>query len=171
LNSRVAISRAVFWVASAAAAAYWLLLSWRAEQALWDLIAWLAFVSDSVAKLLLAIDATLATGFIAVTYAFPPLFFALGLRLMHVQVDRRTWAIPATGFVLLVVFLGSESLLLGGGLLDLLRVSTFTDASWTAVGAALWGLLLGSMCSWMLLAPKGDGADRLLSPTPTTHSR
>lgn len=97
MNRRVTISRAVFWAATAAAAAYWVLLSRRVEQTLWDLIAWLAFVSDSVARLVPAIGATLATGFIAVTYAFLPLLFTLGLRLMRVQVDRRTWAIPATG--------------------------------------------------------------------------
>jgi len=52
------------------------------------------------------------------------------------------------------VFLGSESLALGGGPLDLLRISTFADASWATLIAALFGLGAGSTGAWALLASR-----------------
>jgi hypothetical protein len=142
LNSKPLIRRLVFWVASAVASVYWLLLGWRFERGLSDLV---------LGPLVAADDYLFALVAVGLTYALPPLIFASCVRLLRVRRGRRTWAIPATGLMLLWVFLGLESWILGVGAFDLIRVSIASDAGPAALAVALIGLIAGSAVSWRLL--------------------
>ncbi len=159
MSRSVLIQRLAFWAGSAAAAFYWLFCGWRLELALWDMVAWAAAASGRIASVMPMIDRALVLCFVVLTYALPTVLFAACVRLLHLHADRRTWAIPATGFVLLFVFLASESLILNGGPLDLMRVSTFTDAGLAELGAAILGLAVGSAVSWTLIAASQETKD------------
>ncbi len=136
-----------FWVAALAAAAYWMLVGWRVEDFLWRILGW-SLPSQAVERLV-ATPPILVVVFL--TFVLPPVVFAVLLSLLRLRTGDRIWAIPATGFLLVMAFMGVEGLIVEGRPLAYIPVSGWLDESWLALAVALGALVIGSLLGrWIL---------------------
>jgi len=147
MYTRSAGSIVWFWAAALVAAAYWMLVGWRVEESLWRILGWA--VPAHAAEGLVALP--LMLGFVFLTFLLPPVAFAAFVRLSRLRSGKRTWAIPATGFLLVLVFMGSAAQIVEGRPLVYVPISVWLDESWLALGVALAALAIGSLLGgWIL---------------------
>jgi len=136
-----------FWAAALVAAAYWMFMGFRLENLLGQ-----AFFSLVPAHMIegLVLAPTTLLSLVFVTFLLPPLAFAALLRLLRVRTNERMWAIPATGYLLVLAFMGSMGQILDGDPLPYVPISIWLDG-WLALGVALGGLAFGSLLGWWIL--------------------